>query len=508
MSLVKRGVLLKNERLKLYKRPSTWILMGVIVLITMLGLFFSRMFITSYQVFNPTWQEQYNSHIEEATWTLKDNPDDVYAKQTLDTLKYLTEKKIPPQDWRTDVVIEYYELKYNLPTGGDMYGDIYKGLPQNPVGDVKRTDEEIQSRLEKLDALLKSKDWKEYINLKISDLESGWTQSANEQEKQVDIDMYKLYIKQGIVPDAQRSYQYYYGNGDEMEQLTWKNRQVQLIRNNKLNLLRGENNNGDLLTNTQRKSLENEIEVALKRLSTETPPVLMHSFLGMLESAASSLGILSILLIVYAGNIFASEYGSGTIKLLLITPHKRKKIFWAKALLMLELAAIALAAIFVLAFLISGVFTGFKGIGSMQVLSLFGEIVYMPYLLYIVLYYLLLMLPVIAYGALAMMMSVVTRKSSVSIAVTMLIMFGGEIMMDILTAISGRTVLPGAKFLLFANTRIENYLPSAQSAFNVGGMMGMVDSTMTLMFTIAVLTVYTVCFLWIARDSFCRRDVK
>lgn len=31
---------------------------------------------------------------------------------------------------------------------------------------------------------------------------------------------------------------------------------------------------------------------------------------------------------------------------------------------------------------------------------------------------------------------------------------------------------------------------------------------MTLGFSVIILLLYTVCFLWIARDSFCRRDIK
>lgn len=499
MSLVRRGALLKNERLKLYKRPSTWILMGVIVLMTLLNLLFTRIFVSSYENYNPTWQEQYNSQIEDFSRMLKDNPDDAFATMSLDTLKYLIENQIQPLDWRTDVVTEYYQLKYKL-SSGDVTG-------KNSTG-VNIDDDELNRRIEKLNTLLKNEDWKAFVNLKISDLKSGDTPSANELEKQVDIEMYELYIEQGIVPVAQGAYQYYHGGSSDVDKLTWKSELVRPIRENKLSLIRGENRSGELLTHTQRNSLEDSIEVALKRLSTNTPPVSYDSFLGLLETAATSLSILSILLIVYASNIFASEYSSGTIKLLLITPHKRNKIFWAKTLLMLELAAIALAANFVLAFLISGAFTGFEGIGSVQILPLFGNTVQLPYLLYIVLRYLLLMLPVLAYGAMAMMMSVVTRKGAVAIAVTLLVMYGSQIIMSVLVVLSGRIVLPGIKFLLFANTQLEYYLPSAQSVFNGSEFISLADSTMTLRFSIAVLIVYTVCFLWVARDSFCRRDVK
>ena len=205
---------------------------------------------------------------------------------------------------------------------------------------------------------------------------------------------------------------------------------MQSIRENKLNLVRGETTSGVLLTRAQRKNIENQIAVSLKRLSTNTPPITYDSFLGMLEGTSSSLSLLSILLIVYAGNIFASEYGSGTIKLLLITPHRRKKIFWAKVLLMLELTAIALVLIFALAFLISGAFTGFKGIASMQVLPLFGRIIHMPYLLYIA----PLFIDAAARTAWCFTMMMSYTPSVKPPLLLRVIMFGSNILMTILTA--------------------------------------------------------------------------
>ena len=78
------------------------------------------------------------------------------------------------------------------------------------------------------------------------------------------------------------------------------------------------------------------------------------------------------------------------------------------------------------------------------------------------------LLPVLAYGALALMMSAVTRKSGASIAVTLLLMFGSEIVMTLISAYTAYAggAIPGIKFLFFANTSLGNYLPSA-----AGGMM-------------------------------------
>lgn len=47
------------------------------------------------------------------------------------------------------------------------------------------------------------------------------------------------------------------------------------------------------------------------------------------------------------------------------------------------------------------------------------------------------------------------------------------------------------------------------SMMNMGMPAGLkIDPTMTLSFSVVVLLIYLVCFLWTARDSFCRRDIK
>ncbi len=522
--LANHYVLLKNERLKLYKKPSTWVLMGAIVLLTLFSLVINKLMFRSAGGYSPSWQEQYNWGLEDLNGQLKENPEEIYTAQSIEALKYLLENNISPQDLRTDLVFEYYNLKAEQLSKGEIpgqkqnegkpiiqHGDWAKpGMEYGYAENRNMTDGERQERMEKLQSILKSNDWRKFIDFKIDDIKSGLIGSNSDQEKQVNIEMYELYRQHNIVPISDINNNLYYrgyGPNQENNDFLWKSREIETIRQNKLSVLRGEDENGNLLTKNRIRNLEQDINVALKRLSTNTAPISYNSFLGLLESSASEISLISILLIVYAGGIFASEYGSGTIKMLLITPHKRNKIFWSKTILMMELTAIALALNLALAFIFSGVFTAFKGIGSMQVMSVFGSVVQLPYLLYIVLRFLILVLPVLTYGALAMMMSVVTRKSAISIAATMMLMFGGNIVMGILSVVSHGKVLPGIKFLLFSNTELSSYLPSASSAF-MGGMSSMVDGTMTLGFSVAVLAVYTVCFLWIAHDSFCRRDVK
>ena len=489
------GNLIRNERLKLYKKPSTWLLTGIIVALTLVGLVFSHLLLGSSYEYD--WKRNYESNLEYAAMSLKENPDDLDAACQVDYYTYLIDKEISPSDWRASAADSYFRTKYGLTDEN----------PENGGEGTASPDEETRAEMEALKTMIDNNDWRAYVQKQIDDLNSSDDPIGliGEDEKQVKIEMYNLYLTYNVPPSSGSWY------GSE-ETLDWRYREIQSIYNNKLALIRGESN-GALLTKNQRTQLEQANEVSIQRLATNAEPVSSTSFLGLLESTVSSMELVTLLLIVFAGGIISTEFSTGTVKLLLITPHRRKKIFWAKAVILLEITLITVAAVFVLSFLISGLFTGFKGIGQMQVMTLFGQVVHFPYLLYIVMKMLLMMLPVLAYGALALMLSAVTRKSAVAIAVSLLLMFGSEIIIALISAYTmyGGGVIPGIKFLFFANTSLGTYLPSASGTISaiMGTSVGMtVDGSMTLGFSVAVLLIYTVCFLWIARDSFCRRDVK
>lgn len=508
------GALIKNERLKLYKKPSTWILMGIIVGFMLLGIVITQTFTSTNGSIAASWKEDYNSQLQKYTVALNGNPNQPALKSKVECLTYLINHEISPSDWRTDAVTEYYNLKYGIANAALSEAGSsgkYSGYMENGTADTMPSVSEsnldpakTEQQMKQLMTVIENNDWRTYIRQRIDDLQSGAVVSASKAEKEVDIEICNYYLDNDIMPvsnSSSNSAVYTYGQNQNNDM--WKSNLIQTIRENKLCILRGEDAQGSLLTYTQSKKYQKEIDVDFDRLKTDTKPIQSNSFLGLMESSASSLGLLSIMLVVIASSSIANEFSTGTIKLLLITPHKRKKIFWAKTVLLVEVSAIAAAAAFLLSFLISGAYTGFSGIGSMQVVSLFGKILRIPYLLYVLFLYLLSMLPVLTYGALALMMSAVTRKSGVSIAITLVLLYGGNIIMSILAAFSSNKVLPGVKFLLFANTSLENYLSSSSAA-----QMGVLDNTMTLGFSVVILLIYMACFLWIARDSFCRRDVK
>ena len=72
--------------------------------------------------------------------------------------------------------------------------------------------------------------------------------------------------------------------------------------------------------------------------------------------------VIIIFVIIISGGIMADEYHKGTIKQLLIKPYTRSQILGSKLLTILLLIPIFAILVFILYFLITGIFTGFSGI--------------------------------------------------------------------------------------------------------------------------------------------------
>lgn len=508
--------LIQNERLKLYKKVSTWVLCGIVVGLSALTLLLTG--IANQWMYaddtgsstETSWKQAYENHMLDAYQALKTNPDNADAKAALECYQYLLDKEIDPNHWKYGLVKKYQNDLYTL-YDYDVNAEEYGLTP----ADKEQYEQEIAEDRR----LLEADDWKEYVRLQILEVQNGNTAFQTTEEKQVQIDIWNMYLELNIPPVTyEEDYYYNYGSyfEDNLEiSISWQQRELKSLKDNKLSLLRSESTNdwsgSTLLTASDKVRLQEQIDLSTERLKTDTPPTDDDSLYGMMETSLSSLSMLSLLLIVLAGGIIANEYANGTIKLLLITPHKRRSVFWSKVIILVEITLITTGAMFLLNFLISGLFGGFSGIGDMYMASLFGHIVRLPYFLVMVYKYLLFLLPVFAFGALALMLSAVTRKPAVAIAVTILLMYAGNVITTIVSFASDWITIPGIQFLLFSNTNLDVYFQTPSNfTQEINSLLnGMTpDPSMNLIFSIVILVVYTVCFTWIARDSFCRRDVK
>lgn len=487
------GKLLKNERAKLYKKPSTWVLTGILVSlmlgVTVLMKVFSM--IGSSGTFGRyTWQMAYNDEIRHQESMVEEEPS---YQPSIDSLRYLLDADIPPQDWRTDAVFSYFEAKYRA----DQARDALAGGDTGAAAVLEKAEREQEQWKKALD----QNDWKVMLQLQLEEARNSPENFESKDEQEVEMEVLQLQLDLEIPPMPERGNYYYYSASEA----NWKQEAMNQLKSNKIALLQGvDSSSGNLLVESAREKLKLDNEVLLERLRTDTAEPDSQSFLGMMKSTVSSLELIQVLLMVLAGGLIASEFSAGTIKLLLITPHKRQKIYWSKALLLLEFTGLVLGGMFVLSTIVCGAFNGFAGMGDMLVVPLFGQVVRLPGLLVVFIQYLLSALPVLVYASLALMLSAVTRKGAVAIALSLILMFGSQLGMQILIMAAQVFLggpLPGIKFLLFANTDLVSYMDPG-----VSNMLA--DPSMTMGFSVVILLVYTVCFLWIGRDSFCRRDVK
>lgn len=500
--------LIQNERLKLYKKASTWVMVGIVVALSVFSLSIQGIiqhidfssFVQDDEATATDWQQQYKAQIKSSYNLLQDDPSDTDAKANLECYQYMLDNNIDPSHWKYGLMMSYND---NLTS---LYA--YEADPKRYLEEWDATEADISKLKQTVAAqkrLIQTSDWQEYVRLKIEDVQNGVTEFRTAAEKQVEIDILNMYLDLNIPPITNEDTDFFSIDNTR----TWQQQELENLKKNKLALLRNETDYGGVLTSAKRKQLNEEITLSVERLKTNTPPIESDSLYGLMESSLSATSLLTILLMVLAGGMIANEFSAGTIKLLLITPHKRRSVFWAKVVVLVEITLIATGALFVLQFLVSGLFGGFGNIGDTYLTPLFGNIVRVPYILVMLYKYLLFLLPVFAFGALALMLSAVSRKSAFAIAVSIMLMYGGEIVNSILAVVSNVFSLTGARFMLFTNTNLDAYFVSSQTSDELFDLSDIVSApSSSLLFSIAILVVHIACFLWIARDSFCRRDVK
>ncbi|MFP7478668.1 ABC transporter permease [Terribacillus saccharophilus] len=199
--------------------------------------------------------------------------------------------------------------------------------------------------------------------------------------------------------------------------------------------------------------------------------------------------VLSLLTIIVAGGIIANEYRWGTIKLLLIRPATRTKIFFAKYTSVLLFALTALIVLFIFSWLFGMLFFGLGGDGSMlQVKD--GEVVEISVWTRIAQDYGLQLVKLVVWATFAFMISAALRNGALAIGTAIFLMFVGS---SVIPFIYDK---PFAKYVLFSNLDLTQ--------FTTG--MKLIDD-LTLTFAVVTIIVYYLIFLVVGWVLFAKRDV-
>lgn len=226
------------------------------------------------------------------------------------------------------------------------------------------------------------------------------------------------------------------------------------------------------------------------QLDNHIPP-LGATMWGPVNNLTGLVFLITLFVVIVAGDSLAGEFSSGTIKLLLIRPASRLKIMLSKYYALLIYGLFLLLVLFLSCFLLNGILYGFSDWNQPYLtMSAEGTIQQESMLLHIWKAYFLGTVSTIMYVTFAFMISAVFRSSAMAIGISIFSMFVGFS----ITAIFQRYAW--SKYSLFANIDLAQH---------VNGFP--FREEMTLTFSISVLVVYFILFNVLSWAVFTRRDV-
>ena len=247
-------------------------------------------------------------------------------------------------------------------------------------------------------------------------------------------------------------------------------------------------------------SEKKQLELQIKQTQSENE----YNAFYMLTMFFSTVGsfFLPLVIILVASEAISGEYSLGTIKLLLIKPFSRAKLFISKYIALLIYGLFVFATTATVGYLLGGLFVGFGGAGLTRVVgqtysgngyNFFVDyrnaflISNFNYLLLILGLFLVLLTMVVAFS---MLISVFTKSATISLVASLGLLIFGNILSTLISRFAW------TKYTIFPHVNILNHL---EGRFGYEGV--------TLSFSVVTILVYTVITLILGIVSFRKKDI-
>lgn len=399
--------LIKNEITKILKKKSIYIMLIVILAFMILTNVMYKYRGSSEM--DGYYSESYIKMIQEDIKTLDlNNPEDVeeYISYKTDIDIYDLLKKYDKDSWQYEVILN---------TGSSYISEIntytYKNKDSKALEESKKEYNDFIQRLN-------SGDWRKFAE---EELEIAKQSKAVMGENEVD-EMLNLQIE---TLQMRLDYNIEYGNN-------YKNEALSNCLENKVIVMEYEQDSNkktyeEKLSYQRAKSnLEKSIYV------TENDKDILNStnLRGMLLDLFSENELFIIITVVLiAGAIVSEEFNKGTIKLLLVRPYSRRKILFAKFIVVILTVIFIMIAIGIMQFIVSGIFFGFESLKIPAIVYNHntGSLVEMSILQNIVLTGLGKLPIYILIGTLAFALSTLFTNTAVAITISLLGYMGSSI---------------------------------------------------------------------------------
>ena len=260
-----------------------------------------------------------------------------------------------------------------------------------------------------------------------------------------------------------------------------------------------------VLTEKQKKQYEDDIKISIYKIENNIEKANSTSDYKMtFESFATSFvtAFIAIFVIIVAGSAIATEISTGTIKFWALTPNKRWKILTAKILSLLFYLVVITLIMALLTLVCGKIF--FTTEGNTYLFVKDGVVQKIGNTAFIIEYYFAKIIPIIIFALFALMLSVVTRNTSVAIALSIATYMGNGIMMLIINTYIKKDWI---KFIPFNNLDIASKIfTNFTNPMTISAPNSFVQNT-SLVFSIGVLGVCAILMLVTMYDSFNKRDI-
>ena len=350
--------LVKNELIKIFKKKTIYITMGVIFLLL---IFMNCMFkyadngnTINYYLYSENYVQSLKSELE----TLNpDKPSDVTTYINILSEIQLSEimEQHKDAEWKLAIINEriapYISEKNTYQYGAEKNEE-----------QVEIINQEIDELLTKLD----ENDWKYFAREDLAQAEQQIEELNRQKEQTEDTAVIKNIDSQIQTAKTEKEIAEYRLNKEIPYGNDYLNRAISNLQMANSNLANFENI--DELTYQEKLEYNSYLEDQAESryiLDTGNDINNFDSLKGILQSFYSQFGIFLIVVVVMiAGTIVSEEFNKGTIKLLLVKPYTRNKILMSKAITTLIMIIFVIVVTLIMEILIGGVIFGFDSLSE------------------------------------------------------------------------------------------------------------------------------------------------
>lgn len=455
--------LIKNEFIKLYKRPFIWMSIVIIFSCVLVYTAAVKSYKTDDKDEDAHWRENATYENQQYQKSSNDATLDEKSRQNATVLlkfnDFCLEYDIKPSDWRRPIVNDY----------------IFATLG---IGLASQTD------IEKYEHIILDNDWKTYLDItdeRIKDEAKHFPDSAYMK----DISTFKI-----MVNGLRRDYDIKPDSHD------WRSNLLDEVIQDKDTLLQSNlylSNPEAELSDLELKNLSDKVEMNIYRAKNNIQDYDIKSQGYFVKSSGLIYYLILIIAIIITTIVFVGEFSHNTMIQLTSYPYKRYKIILAKLITIVISTQIMLVILYFTTTLIGIVAWGgnFNIQPHLSVTS--SGIKETPFYLYLIIKYLYCFIEILIYILLTALLSMATKSTGVTIGITLPIALLSK---QIIKFFSMTMNISSLKYIPFSSFDLNQFIENDLVA---GGI------TMTFSITMIIfVTTLTSFFLF---DNYNNKDI-